>query len=111
MHWTNLVLIPIVRNPKRSNTQELEEHKGGNAKTSTQANDARTSGARTAVYAQDPALLPRVRSYGDGSARCRGEFGLHVIPGAVAGELHSVGDQGGVDPRRARSLGGRVSTR
>jgi hypothetical protein len=62
-------------------------------------------------YAQDPALLPRVRSYGDGSARRRGESGLHVIPGAVAGELHGVGDQGGVDPRRARSLGGRVSTR
>jgi hypothetical protein len=40
-----------------------------------------------------------------------GEFGLHVIPGAVVGELHGVGDQGGVDPRRARSLGGRVSTR
>jgi hypothetical protein len=50
MHWTNLVLIPIVRNPKRSNTQELEEHKGGNAKTSTQANDARTSGARTPFF-------------------------------------------------------------
>jgi hypothetical protein len=51
-----------------------------------------------AILCPRSSLLPRVRSYGDGSARRRGEFGLHVIPGAVAGELHGVGDQGGVDP-------------